>query len=57
MFGQLFIPFMVFIVVCLALALFLNIRKAGKKTRDDGENVVDLRDCFNRARYMDMDGQ
>lgn len=57
MFGQLLIPFLVFVAVCLALALFLNIRKAGRKTRDDGENVVDLRDRFNRARYMSEDGK
>ena len=55
MFGPLLIPLLIFIAVMLGIALVLNIRRAGKKTRDDAENVVDLRDCFIRARHMNED--
>lgn len=56
MFREILIPLLVFIAVMLGIALFLNIRKAGRKSRDDAENVVDLNDRFNRARYMSKDG-
>ena len=52
MFGRLWIPLLAFIVGMLAVALVLNIRRAGGRKRDDTENVVDLGDHFNRARYM-----
>ncbi len=55
MLGPLLIPLLIFIAVMLGIALALNIRRAGKKTRDDTENVVDLRDCFIRARHMNED--
>ena len=55
MFGPLLIPLLVFIAVMLGIALVLNIRRAGKKTRDEAENVVDMRDCFVRARHMNED--
>ena len=55
MFGRLWIPLLVFIVVMLGVALFFNIRNAGRKKRDDTENVVDLNDRFNRARQMNED--
>ena len=57
MFRDILIPLLVFIVVMLGVALFLNIRKAGRKKRDDAENVVDLNDRFNRARHMNDDGE
>ncbi len=57
MFRDILIPLLVFIVVMLGIALFLNIRKAGRKKRDDAENVVDLNDRFNRARHMNDDGE
>ena len=55
MFGRLWIPLLIFIVGMLVLALVINIRRAGGKARDDAENVVDLRDRFNRARHMNDD--
>ena len=52
----LWVPLLIFIVVMLGIALVLNIRNAGRKKRDVTENVADLRDCFNRARQMNEDG-
>jgi len=53
MFGRLWIPLLAFIVVMLGVAIFFNIRNAGRKKRDDTENVADLNDRFNRARHME----
>lgn len=45
-------------IVVIGLTLFLIIRcRRGANVRDDAENVVDLNDRFNRARYMDRDGE
>lgn len=45
-------------VVVIGLGAFLIIKLVqGTKKRDDVNNVVDLRDCFNRARYMEEDGR
>ena len=52
----LWVPLLIFIVVMLGIALVLNIRNAGRTKRDVTENVADLRDCFNRARQMNEDG-
>lgn len=56
MFGRLWIPLVIFVAAMLGIALILNIRNAGRRKRDDTENVVDLGDRFNRARYMNEDG-
>lgn len=45
-------------IVVIGLTLFLIIRcRRGANVRDDTENVADLNDRFNRARYMDRDGE
>ena len=42
----------------LGIVGIVMLKKKGKtETRDDTENVVDLNDRFNRARYMDEDGK
>lgn len=57
MFGPLLVPLLIFIAVMLGIALALNIRWAGRKTRDGAENVVGFRDPFYRARQMDEYGK
>ncbi len=46
------------LIVVLGIAAFLIIKWVkGAGTRDDTENVADLNDRFNRARYMNKDGE
>lgn len=43
-------------IVVVGITAFLIIKWVkGANTRDDTENVVDLNDRFNRARYMDQE--
>ena len=48
-------------VAVLGVVGWMQSKRAAKRgdateTREETENVADLRDRFNRARYMDMDG-
>lgn len=46
------------VIAVLGIVGIVMLKKKGKtETRDDTENVVDLNDRFNRARYMDRDGK
>lgn len=56
MLGRMLIAFFGVIAVLTVVGLIQTKGKLPKAERDDEENVVDLRDCFNRARYMDRDG-
>jgi hypothetical protein len=43
-------------IVVVGITAFLIIKWVkGANTRDDTENVVNLNDRFNRARYMDQE--
>ena len=55
MLGRIILLFVGSIVV-IGLAAFLIIKWVkGANTRDNTENVVDLNDHFNRARYMNQE--
>jgi hypothetical protein len=55
MLGRIILLFVGSIVV-IGLAAFLIIKWVkGANTRDNTENVVDLNDRFNRARYMNQE--
>ena len=65
-FGKLFFGFLAVVLVLAILGFFLKRRDAKKNGPSDEEevlsqkvvsNVTDLNDNFNRARYMDQDGQ
>lgn len=43
-------------VVTGIITCFVAKQKSAAADRDDTENVVDLNDRFNRARYMEEDG-
>ncbi|MBO4916078.1 MAG: hypothetical protein J5449_12850 [Oscillospiraceae bacterium] len=43
-------------VVTGIITCFVAKQKPAAADRDDTENVVDLNDRFNRARYMEEDG-
>lgn len=62
--GRLFLGFLAVVVILGIIGLVMRRRKTN--THPDGEevlpeevveNVNDLNDSFNRARYMDKDGQ
>ena len=62
--GRLFLGFLAVVVILGIIGLVMRRRKAN--AHPDGEevlpeevveNVNDLNDSFNRARYMDKDGQ
>lgn len=65
-FGKLFFGFLALVLVLAILGFFLK-RRDAKNGIGSGEeevlsqkavsNVADLNDEFNRARYMDQDGQ
>ncbi|MBR4907013.1 MAG: hypothetical protein IKZ44_09230 [Clostridia bacterium] len=61
MLGQILIPFFVIFFGAIAVLGIVGIvmirRKKLQNTRDDAENAVDLNDRFNRARYMNEDGE
>ena len=65
-FGKLFFGFLALVLVLAILGFFLKRRDAKTNGPSDEEevlsqkvvsNVTDLNDIFNRARYMDQDGQ
>lgn len=65
-FGKLFLGFLIVVAVLALVGFFLKKREtaktAGQKEDDvlsqkTVENVNDLNDQFNRARYMDEDGK
>lgn len=56
MLGWLTVGFLGLVAVLGFVGWLMNRNKATKETRDDEENVADLRDRFNRARYMNQDG-
>ncbi|MBQ1632959.1 MAG: hypothetical protein II049_09090 [Clostridia bacterium] len=44
------------VIAVLGIVGIVMLKKKGKtETRDDTENVVDLNDRFNRARYMNQE--
>jgi uncharacterized membrane protein (DUF106 family) len=59
-FGKLFLGFLIVVVVLAIIGFFMSMRakKRGEteEMKDPSENVADLNDRFNRARYMDKDG-
>ena len=59
-FGKLLLGFFIVVVVLALIGFFMNLRakKRGEtvERKDPTENVADLNDRFNRARYMDKDG-
>lgn len=61
MLGQILIPFFAIffgaITVLGIVGIVMIRRKKLQDTRDDTENVSDLNDRFNRARYMSEDGE
>lgn len=65
-FGKLFVGFFVVVAVLALIGFFLRRRDIKKGlvspeeevlSQKTAENVLDLNDRFNRARYMDEDGQ
>ena len=60
-FGILFLGFLAVIAVgaLIGLLMLIRARRRGEteKLMDPTENVADLNDRFNRARYMDRDGK
>ncbi len=56
MVGKALIIFFSAIAVLGAIGFLLTKKHPDEATRDDAENVVDLNDRFNRARYMNKDG-
>ena len=65
-FGKLFFGFLALVLVLAILGFFLKKRdaKMGYTSPEEDalsqktvSNVADLNDDFNRARYMDQDGQ
>ncbi|MBQ6236182.1 MAG: hypothetical protein IJK54_09710 [Clostridia bacterium] len=60
MLGQILIPFFAIFLGAITVLGIVGIvmirRKKLQDTRDDTENVSDLNDRFNRARYMSEDG-
>ncbi len=66
-FGKLFFGFLVVVAVLGIIGLFLkkrDVKKGVCSPEEDEllstktvENVLDLNDRFNRARYQDQDGQ
>ena len=60
MLGQILIPFFAIFLGAITVLGIVGIvmirRKKLQDTRDDTENVSDLNDSFNRARYMSEDG-
>ena len=59
-FGKLFIGFLAVVVILGIVGFIMSIRakkrgEAENSSKDVLENVADLKDCFNRARYMDED--
>ena len=55
MLGRMFVAFLA-VVAALGVVGVIMLKKRGKtETRDDTENVADLNDLFNRARYMERD--
>lgn len=57
MLGTVLIIFFSVIAVLGVIGFLLVRRHPDEAARDDEENVVDLKDRFNRARYMEKDGQ
>ncbi len=57
MVGKALIIFFSAIAVLGAIGFLLAKKHPDEATRDDTENVVDLNDRFNRARYMNKDGE
>ncbi len=57
MLGWLAAGFLGLVAVLGFVGWLISRRNAEEKTRDDAENVADLRDRFNRARYMNQDGE
>ncbi len=62
--GRLFLGFLAVVVILGIIGLVMRRRKTnahpdGEKVLPEEvvENVSDLNDSFNRARYMDKDGQ
>ena len=60
MIGRFMLVFIIVVVVLGIIGIWMlkrNKGRAGRNTsRSDTENVADLNDRFNRARYMDQDG-
>ena len=64
-FGKLFFGFLALVALLAILGFFLKRRDARGAAPSEEEvlsqktlsNVADLNDDFNRARYMDQDGQ
>ena len=60
-FGKLLLGFLAVVVVGALIGFLLTLRakKRGEaeEPKDPTENVLDLNDRFNRARYMDKDGE
>ena len=60
MIGRFMLIFIIVVVVLGIIGIWMLKRNkggAGRTTsRSDTENVADLNDRFNRARYMDQDG-
>jgi len=66
-FGKLFFGFLAAVLVLAIVGFFLKRRdaKTGRVSPDEDEvlsqktvdNVNDLADCFNRARYQDQDSK
>ena len=60
-FGKLFFGFLIAVAVLGIVGFFMTLRakKRGEpeEMKDPTENVADLNDRFNRARYMDKDGE
>ncbi len=60
-FGKLFLGFLIVVVIVAFVGFLMTLRakKRGEaeKPTDPTENVADLNDRFNRARYMDKDSK
>ena len=60
MIGRFMLIFIIVIVVLGIIGIWMLKRNKGgtgrNASRSDTENVADLNDRFNRARYMDQDG-
>ena len=62
--GMLFLGFLAVVVILGIIGLVMRRRRSGEHPDTDEalpekvvENVNDLNDTFNRARYMDQDGK
>ena len=60
MIGRFMLIFLIVIAVLGIIGIWMLKRNKGgsgrEHSRSDTENVADLNDRFNRARYMDQDG-